>query len=99
MQLLQMNRTWKAYEQSLIYKCTTLLQREKCNLGDEAENDKGEVFRRCYSSFTFGGMEYKIGDHCYLKPGTFPFNTKPAKHQKVKPDDSRLVSRSLPFRK
>ena len=62
-------------------------------MGEERDIDSDS--KKSYSSFTYLGEEFKLGDHVYLEPGSFSITGTPAKMKKLQ-DNTNYVSSILP---
>jgi hypothetical protein len=59
-------------------------------VGEEVKPEESDSVRKYYSSVIWKGVEYKVGDSCYLMPDAFAF---PVKEEVPKRDkDKRNVS-------
>ena len=65
------------------------LQKETPALGEEIDSDSSS--RLSYASVHRDGVEYSVGDCCYISPEAYSFSVKPAAAKKQK-TDKRLVS-------
>lgn len=64
------------------------------SLGEELDDSTGN--KAFYGSVRRDGIEYKIGDSCYIEPSGFSFNIKPVPIKKSKSSKNQVYCKIIP---
>ena len=65
-------------------------QKETPSLGEEVEEAEATSTRVFYSSVSRDGVEYKVGDCCYIDPEAFDFNVQQVQAKKAKQEKKEV---------